>query len=236
MAEEFFMFDSVDGDRVVTAEDFAKYFHEMITNGVFYRNNVPSLKVIRGTGLENTVEIGAAFVEGYMYRNTTPFTLLHAAGNPSYPRIDRVVIRLDRNLAKRDVRIFIKEGTPATSPIAPTLERNDIVYELSLAQVRVNAGASMVATVTDERLDQSLCGVVNAVAELPTDIFIANMEDFQTELNSQLDSLIQTSQTNWDSFIGSIQAEAPAQGGMLISVQSTAPTSPAPKDIWIDTA
>jgi len=235
MAEEFFMFDSVDGDRLVTAEDFAKYFHEMITNGVFYRNNAPSLKVIRGSGLENTVEVGAAFVEGYMYRNTSPITLLHATGNPSFPRIDRVVIRLNRNLAKRDVRIFIKEGVPATSPIAPTLERNDIVYELSLAQVRVNAGASTVATINDERLNESICGVVNALAELPTDIFLANMEDFQTELNAQLASVIQTSQDEWDTFIGSIQSEAPALGGMTISVQSTAPAIPSTKDIWIDT-
>ncbi|MFC6038433.1 hypothetical protein ACFPYN_03090 [Paenisporosarcina macmurdoensis] len=214
MAEEFFMFDSVDADREVTAADFAKYYHELLTNGVFYRNDLPSLKVTKGVGLISSVEIGAAFIEGYLYRNTTQIDLNHTTGNPSFPRIDRVVVRLNRNITNRDIRVVIKEGVPATSPIAPNLERNDLVYELSLAQVRVNAGTTVIATVTDERLDQSLCGVVSSIVQVPTDVY----------------------QAEWDEFVASIQTEAPALGGMVISVQSTAPVSPSSKDIWIDTA
>ncbi|MEK5215319.1 hypothetical protein [Psychrobacillus sp. FSL H8-0487] len=213
MAEEFFMFDSVDADREVTAADFAKYYHELLTNGVFYRNNLPSLKVAKSVGLVSNIEIGAAFVEGYLYRNTAPIDLLHATGNASFPRIDRVVVRLNRNIANRDIRVVIKQGIPATTPLVPALERNDLVYELSLAQVRVNAGTPAIATVIDERLDQSLCGVVSSIVQVPTDVF----------------------QQQWNNFIGSIQTGAPALGGMLISVQNTAPTNPKNKDIWIDT-
>ncbi|WP_438310790.1 hypothetical protein [Sporosarcina sp. FA9] len=213
MAEEFFMFDSVDADREVTADDFAKYYHELLTNGVFYRNNLPSLQVVKGTGLVSAVEIGAAFVEGYLYRNTAQINLTHATGNPSFPRIDRVVVRLNRNIANRDIRVVIKQGTPATNPLPPSVERNDLIYELSLSQVRVNAGTNVIATVIDERLDQSLCGIVSSLVQPPTDVY----------------------QAEWDDFISSIQLEAPALGGMTISVQSTAPTSPKNKDIWIDT-
>ena len=213
MAEEFMMFDSVDGDREVTADDFAKYYTEILTNGVFYRNGLPSLKVLKGAGLTTSLEIGAAFIEGYMYRNTEPIEFLHAAGNPSFPRIDRIVIRLDKTISSRHVRAFIKEGTLATNPQPPVLQRDEFVYEISLAQVRVNPGASVIATVTDERLDQNLCGVVSSIIEVPTDVF----------------------QDQWDEFIGSIQHEAPALGGMNISVQTTAPANPRNKDIWIDT-
>lgn len=211
--EEFFMFDSVDADREVTAADFAKYYHELLTNGVFYRNNLPSLKVVKGVGLVSSVEIGAAFVEGYLYRNTAPIDLLHATGNASFPRIDRVVVRLNRNIANRDIRVVIKQGVPATIPLVPALERNNLIYELSLAQVRVNAGTTAIATVTDERLDQSLCGVVSSIVQVPTDVF----------------------QQQWNDFIGSIQTGAPALGGMTISVQTSAPINPKNKDIWIDT-
>lgn len=213
MAEEFFMFDSVDGDREVTAADFAKYYKELLTNGVFYRNNLPSLKVSKGTGLISNVDIGAAFIEGQLYRNKVPKELVHATGNPSFPRIDRVVVRLNRNIANRDIRTFVKPGIPATTPLAPALERNDLIYELSLAQVRVNAGTTAIGTVIDERLDQSLCGIVSSLVQPPTDVY----------------------QAEWDAFISSIQLEAPALGGMTISVQTAAPTSPKNKDIWIDT-
>ena len=213
MAEEFFMFDSVNNDREVTAEDFAKYFHEVLTNGVFYRNNLPSLKVSKGAGLISSVEIGAAFIEGYLYRNTAPITLTHASGNPSFPRVDRVVVRLNRNIANRDIRIMIKPGIPATNPLPPALERNNIIYELSLAHVRINAGASTISTVIDERLSQDLCGIVSSIVQPPTDVY----------------------QKEWDDFLKSIQLGAPALGGMTISVQSTAPTNPKNRDIWIDT-
>lgn len=169
MAEEFMMFDSVDGDREVTAADFAKFYSEIMTNGVLFRNHLPSLKVIKGAGLNTELEIGAAFVEGYMYRSTEPIEFTHAPGNLSFPRIDRIVIRLDRSLSERSIRAFVKEGVPATNPQAPALQRDDIVYELSLAQVRVNAGASTIATVTDERLNESVCGISTSTLEIPLD-------------------------------------------------------------------
>lgn len=213
MTEHFFMFDSVDGDREYTAQDFADYFNELLTTGVFYRNGQPSLKISKGAGLTTSMEIGAAYVEGYIYRNTEPIEFLHAAGNPSFPRIDRIIIRLDKTISNRHVRAFIKEGVPATNPQPPVLQRDEFIYEISLAQVRVKPGASVISTLTDERLDQTLCGVVSSIIEVPTDVFLQQ----------------------WDDFIGSIQHEAPALGGMNISVQATAPTNPRNKDIWIDT-
>lgn len=236
MAEHFYMFDSVDGDREYTAQDFADYFNEILTTGVFYRNQQPSLRVRQGTGLHTNLDIGAAYVEGYIYRNTAPIEFLHAAGNPSYPRIDRIVIRLDKSISNRYVRAFIKEGTPATNPQAPNLQRDDMVYEISLAQVRVNPGASSVASVTDERLNQSVCGVVSSILQIPTDVFLEDWDVFVATLNNQLTQLIQNSQQEWDDFISTIQEEAPALGGMLITVQPTAPSSPNNKDIWIDTS
>lgn len=214
MAEEFFMFDSVDEDRLVTASDFAKYYKEILTNGVFYRNNLPSLGVSKGTGLRSNVDIGASFIEGYMYRNTTALTLTHDVGDQTSPRIDRVVIRLDRNVAKRDIRVAIKKGVPAANPVPPALQRNDIIYELSLAQVRIERGANTIVSVIDERQSQTLCGVVSSIVQVPTDVY----------------------QKEWNDFIGSIQMGAPALGGMTISVQPTPPANPKNKDIWIDSS
>lgn len=232
--EQFFMFDSVDADREVTAADFAKYYSEILTNGVFYRNNIPSLQTAKGVGLVSGVDIGAAFIEGYMYRNTTPISLTHAVGNASFPRIDRVVVRLDRNIAKRDIRIVVKEGVPSTQPVPPELERNDLIYEMSISAVRINAGANTIFSITDERLNNAVCGVVNSLVQLPTDIFLANMDEFEAELNIQLNGVIQSSQDEWDAFMTSIQTTAPALGGMSISVQTEEPINPVTKDIWFD--
>lgn len=263
MAEHYYMFDSVDGDREYTAQDFADYFNELLTTGVFYRNNQPSLRATRSTGLNTQVDIGAAYVEGYVYRNTSSLELLHAAGHASYPRIDRIVIRLDKSLSNRYVRAFIKEGTPASSPQPPSLERNDMVYEISLARVRVNAGASTIASIVDDRLNQSVCGVVSSIIEVPTDVFVREWDSFYTTIvqqvhkivsdyektidentdaaNQSLSDYVDQLQSNIDNYeeefrewFDQQQNEGVALGGMKISVQSNEPTAPNEKDIWID--
>jgi hypothetical protein len=59
------------------------------------------------------------------------------------------------------IDILVKKGTPAPSPVPPGLTRTPETWELSLAQVRVEAGATSIlsAKITDERGSASLCGV-----------------------------------------------------------------------------
>ncbi|MGN7409973.1 hypothetical protein [Sporosarcina sp. SAFN-010] len=265
MAEEFMMFDSVDGDREVTAADFAKYYTEILTNGVFHRNGLPSLRLTKGAGLTTSVEIGAAFIEGYMYRNTAPIELLHAVGNPSYPRIDRVVVRLDRTISKRYVRVFVKEGVPATTPQPPVLQRDDFVYELSLAQVRVSAGVSAINSVTDERMDQELCGVVSSIIQVPTSAFLLEWRDFfdatvasldvvvanykktladnkaaadqsLTEYVAKLEKNLAGYGTEFSNWLAQQQTKGFVLGGFRVYIGPTPPANPSQYDRWVDTS
>lgn len=213
MAEEYSFFNSVNGDREYSADEFAKYFRQFLTTGLYHKNNVPSLKVTATSGLGTKVEAGSAFLEGYMYRNTSDKVLTHAAADVTNPRIDRVVIQLDRSLAKRTIQAIVKKGMPATNPLPPALQRDDIIFEISLAQVRVNAGSATITSVTDERLNESVAGLVSSLITVPTTTF----------------------QAQWDAWFTGIQSGAPAMGGMKISVATAAPSAPVTNDIWIDT-
>jgi len=61
------------------------------------------------------------------------------------------------------INIFVKTGTAAPEPAAPALTRTAETWELSLAQVRVEAGATSIlsAKITDERGSASLCGIAS---------------------------------------------------------------------------
>lgn len=162
MAEEYSFFNSVNGDREYEADEFAKYFRQILTSGLFYEKGSPALKISQVSGLKTKVEPGSAMLEGYFYRNTSDLELIHPAADATNPRIDRVVIRLDRSVASRYVKAFIKKGTPAPTPTPPALQRDSIIYEISLAQVRINAGAASISSITDERFDYSVAGVIKA--------------------------------------------------------------------------
>ena len=92
-------------------------------------------------------------------------------------RIDRIVVRWD--LTERKISVAVKSSAPATSPVAPALQRDADAYELCLADVLVGAGVTAIsqANITDRRLDGSLCGVVAGVVDqIDTDAFNAQLE------------------------------------------------------------
>jgi hypothetical protein len=99
------------------------------------------------------------FIDGRYYENTEVLGLEHDPESLGQNRIDRVVIRLDLRTEGRHVKAFIKKGNPAPSPVAPALQRDSSVYEMSLARVYITGGQSyfIPANITSERADATLC-------------------------------------------------------------------------------
>lgn len=186
MAEISSFFNNVNGDRKYDAETFALYFKKFLSSGVYHQNNQPALKVTAGTGLKTIIETGSAFLEGYMYQNTENIILSHDAADATNPRIDRIVLRLDRNVSVRAINAFVKKGTPASNPVPPSLQRDDFIYEVSLAQVRINAGSTSITSVTDERYNSSVCGLVSSLISIPTDDFKKQWENWFNGIKNQI--------------------------------------------------
>lgn len=165
MAELYRFFDGTVSDpRSYSADDFAEYFRQFIRNGVF--NGGDELQVSsQQVGLKTYVKPGKAWINGYFYKNTDNLFLDHNASHATMDRIDRVVLRLDYDLRTMGVRVL--PGVPGATPQPPALTRNNHVYELSLAQVKIKAGAVSVspADIVDERFDTELCGLVTHLFE-----------------------------------------------------------------------
>ena len=152
-------------DRLYKAEEFARFFSSFIGNGVF-PNPATNLNVV---GLNNnmtiTVKEGKAWINGYFYENTNDLILEISNADGVLNRIDRVVIRLD--FLNREIRTYVKKGSFATNPIAPAVQRDADIYELAIADIRVNAGTINItqANITDLRLNKELCGIVKGTIE-----------------------------------------------------------------------
>ncbi len=171
MAELYRFFDGTVSDpRSYSADDFAEYFRQFIRNGVF--NGGDELQVSsQQVGLKTYVKPGKAWINGYFYKNTDNLFLDHNASHATMDRIDRVVLRLDYDLRTMGVRVL--PGVPGVTPQPPALTRNNHVYELSLAQVKIKAGAVSVspADIVDERFNGNVCGIVTHLFEDANAIF-----------------------------------------------------------------
>lgn len=138
MAERSYPF--VDG--LTTDAEFSAMFDVLQGSGVVEPTGL--LVTAASTGLNVKVAKGSAFVRGHFYTSTAQKTLAIDPGDAS-PRIDAVVARLEYGTVKSITTAVIK-GTPAASPVAPSLEATtDSKYDLLLGLVTVPANAATIS-------------------------------------------------------------------------------------------
>lgn len=121
--------------------------------------NVGSELAVSAVGDDMTSDIaaGAAFIkDGCIYVLEATTALTHDASDVSWPRIDRVILRLTREgeAEQGKIALVLLKGTAVATPaVAPSLTQTSALWEISLAQVLVDAGVAVVASnkVTDER-------------------------------------------------------------------------------------
>lgn len=84
------------------------------------------------------VEAGSALVNGYLYQNTAALSFTIGANASGNPRVDTVILRVD--FVGQTVRLVVKQGTPAGSPVAPTMQQDATYWEIPLADIAVANG------------------------------------------------------------------------------------------------
>lgn len=199
MAEEKSrFFDSVGGDRRYSSEEFSEYFASFLTTGI--KNGGSNLQVTcSGNSMQVNVLQGIAMINGYLYLlEGTEGLNLNIDASDTQSRIDRIVLRLDRGTSVRSIYSAVKKGTPSASPVPPTLTRDGNIYEISLARVFIKANAVKIlpADISDERYDNSVCGLINSLITLDTTEFQqqaqAAIEALQNIGGEQILSLLQS--------------------------------------------
>lgn len=155
----------MNGDRKYNADDISNYFLKLISNGVFATPS-NAMQVQASADMTVNVSAGWAFINCKWLENTAAYPLTLDAADVVLNRIDRIVLRLSES--PRTMGIYIKKGTPASTPTPPELARTKgVIWELSLAKISIHAGTTAItqAMITDERADAGLCGWVTGLID-----------------------------------------------------------------------
>lgn len=157
-------FNSLNGDRLYNAEQMSEYFKGIISDGVA-ENIGGALQVLSGSGMTVNVQSGRAFIDCRWLENNAVESITINPSHATLKRYTAVVVRLD--YSNRIMSITTKDGTPATTPTKPSMTRNEQLYEMCLAYVLVEAGATSISQskITDTRANKNLCGWVTGVIE-----------------------------------------------------------------------
>ena len=148
-------FDSGAGASVYEAQ-WRKMAEHWLATGVL-GGELNQFKVTAdGTGMTVDVETGRAWLKGHYVESDAIEALSIDAADPANPRIDRVILRATYSQpgTPGSVALAVLKGVPAGSPSAPALTQDATMWEISLAQVLIDAAAVVVAAdkVTSERV------------------------------------------------------------------------------------
>lgn len=157
-------FDSIDGDRKYNADDISNYFLKLISNGVF-ATPANAMQVQESSGMTVKVSAGWGFINCKWINNDSDYFITLDEPDIILNRADRIVLRLNKDSALRNIEIAVKRGTPGENPSVPSLQRDESVWELSLAYVMVWAGRTEItqADIADERGNTEVCGWVTGL-------------------------------------------------------------------------
>ncbi len=158
-------FNSINGDRKYNAEQMNNPYSRIVSNGVFAKpDGLPStdMQVIANAGLSVKVKTGEGIFAGKWAKLDAEMVLNVSNPNPTSPRIDSVIVRIDNSADVRAGSIIYREGVAASNPTPPALENTPYVKEYRLANIKVEANATDISQskITDCR-PTSECGFVS---------------------------------------------------------------------------
>lgn len=210
-------------DEYIGAENVMKWLHGR-SSGVFgadgnlsvTANGDMTVSVSDGVGwLANDKADGTVFWNDTKEQTGSELQLTIPLPDAILPRIDRIVVSWDTVDYAEKPRIEVLKGMPNNAPTASELTNNTLKRQISLARIYVAAAVSSISadSITDERLDSDVCGLVTDWVSVDTTTiqaqFSALLENVKTELAQLHGGTAMMTKAQYD----------PAGGGLNICVQ-----------------
>lgn len=162
-------------DRAVDSTLLSNVINEFVSTGVFIKES-NGFSVSAGEGMTVVVSPGSAIIRGTTCIEKDERTLTVQAADSNYDRIDSIILRYNNNEDVRAIDLYILQGTASSSPVQPSLTRDDYIYEIAIANIYIPVNSIAISNerITDTRGDSSRCGWATGVSQ-----------DFMESLNNR---------------------------------------------------
>lgn len=236
MADQIFtvrsgFYDALDSDRVYSADDMNRPYKRVISNGVFSTpKGTPStdLQVVpAGSGMQIIVKAGEGIFGDKWFENPSDINITVPENTTTVPRIDSVIVQIDKRIGGREGNIVYRTGTPSARPSAPAINTVANVIEYRLANVRVNASADTItAGVITDRRGSADCPWVTSL------IYQVDTSTLYDQYKAAYDEYFEKEKEQWDNWYAHLTEELNVSMS-LVKLTNTVVTTEEARDIPI---
>ena len=200
LAEFYFPFTSVEGDRAYSATDFATYYHNIFTSGVIATVR-EKLRVTEDENIGMRVRVmdGAIFIQGRLYLLTESTVINVTPGSSTADRTDSIVVQLDT--LGREIKVVYKQGST-------NLQRDENIWEMQLATIFVPRNSTSVynSQITDKRADVNVCGYSKLQGNLDVSGMEQQYESLLEQVITEFEQFASTNKGNLEQLLTDQQA------------------------------
>lgn len=188
-------------DVYIGAEDVMKWLHGR-TSGVFAADGNASVSALADSTMAVTVSDGLGWmanagkdgVAWWIDNEAVNGAKLQLSIDPAdgvLNRIDRIIVEWKTTNYVDYPEVKVLKGANSSKATAPALTNNSTVRQISLAKINVAAGTTAInaSMITDERLDNSVCGLVTESVGIDTETMQRQFEEFLTAIQEELYNL-----------------------------------------------
>ncbi len=191
MALTYGFYNSVKGDRKYDAMQFSEIIDTLIIDGIIPSKGQLFAVTSAGNGMQVNVGTGMAWFFHSWTKNDSVMVLTVEESDITRPRIDAVVLEVNREDNVRANSIKIVKGEPNVNAEKPTLVTTEKVHQYPLAWITVPAAAEEIKAENIE----------NAVGLTPT-VFATGILD-----TAPLDDLWNQWEGEWDTWFAAIKLQ-----------------------------
>ena len=167
-------FDSVNKDRLYSADEMNRPYKRVINNGVFATpQGTPStdLQVLSAkNGMNIIVKKGEGLFADKWFDNPADIPITVPNNTSTVPRRDSVIVQVDKRTAGRKGRVIYRVGTPSSNPMPPDLSTTNNVIEYRVANIYVSSSAVYIGqdAITDLRGSSECPWITSLVKQVDT--------------------------------------------------------------------
>lgn len=205
MSLTFGFYNSLNGDRKYDTVQISSIFDGIIVDGVFA--SIGTAFVVKAAG-GNTVNVGTgrAWFDHTWTLNDAVLPMEASESELLLDRIDAVVLEIDATETVRANSIKFIQGTPASSPVRPTLTNEGLVHQHPLCYIYRTAGSTEItqADITNMIGSEETPFVTGILQTISLNELLGQWE-------AELDQFVDKESAEVDEFIEQMKADLTAE-------------------------
>lgn len=228
-------FDSINHDRLYSADEMNRPYKRLISNGVFATPSGTAstdLQVVSaGSGMNIVCNAGQGIFADKWFENPADISITVPNNTLTVPRRDSVIVQVDKRQSGRVGNIVYRTGTASANPQPPDIGLVDDVIEYRIANIYVAPGATNINNdaIVDLRGSSECPWITSLIYQVDTSTLWTQYQyayqQYYDNMTTNFENYLSQQQEAWEQWFDNLTADLTVDTNIIMLTSSYTSTN-----------